>query len=184
MMLKDFTKDYKSLFGSDFPWRALGYPSPLAMLQAMNTCAMLTYDGALKDHRVFGVAEGHSYISTPLLNAQWSQRKEELLRQGKGRGKKNKTRRSRKNTAKHGCVDITDQEVASQNHPVGVCIRYKPEPDLQWEREHWKVSSVYSSAYYSPFPLPQREANILTPACAHIPHCPININEQSLQQWR
>lgn len=151
VMLKDFAKDYKSLFGSEFPWRALGYQSPLAMLQAMNTSAMLTYDGALKDHRVFGVAEGHSYISTPLLNAQWSQRKEELLRQGKGRGKKSKTRRSRGNTIKRGCVDMTGQEVASQNHPVGVCIRYKPEPDLQWEREHWKVSaSVFLGLVLSP----------------------------------
>ena len=142
VVLRDFTKDYKSLFGSEFPWRSLGYQSPLAMLQAMPTCALLTYDTAYKDHRVFGVAEGHSYISTPLLKAQWSQKKEELLRKGKGRGKKHKSRGGRRKMAKHGCVNSTVQGGAFQNQPVGVCVRYKSQPDLQWEREHWKVNAV------------------------------------------
>lgn len=173
VILRDFTKDYKSLFGSEFPWSALGYPSPLAMLRAMTTCAQLTYDATVRDYRVFGVAEGHSYISTPLLNAQWSQKKEELLRRGRGRGKKHKSRGGRRNAAKHGCVRTIAQGDASQNHPIGVCVRYKPEPDLQWEKEHWKVSEHVIHQWHQPTPSNHYrlvQSKISTLICTLVPH--------------
>lgn len=159
--MKNFTKDYKSLFGSEFPWRSLGYPSPLSMLQEMTTCALLIYDTVEEDHRAFGVAEGHSYVSIPLLKVQWSQKKEELLQKGKEAGrtqhkssrvrphrKKSKRKAPKSGTPKSGSVKANvEQRDAIENQPVTVCVRYKPDPDLQWEREHWKViakSSLYT----------------------------------------
>ena len=169
VLLKNFTKDYKSLFGSDFPWKSLGYQSPLAMLQEMTTCAQLIYDTVEEDHRAFGVAEGHSYVSIPLLKAQWSQKKEELLLKGKETGRvphksprvQPHRKKSKRKTPKRDSVKTNVGQDASGIQPVTVCVRYKPEPDFQWEREHWKVITKPTLHTINKSPLP------LCPAPSH-----------------
>ena len=134
VLLKNFTKDYKSLLGEDFPWKKLEYDSPLDALKAMKNSAVVKYDEGENDYRIFGIASGHSYISTPLLKAQWSEQKDILLQnpsKQKKKGKKGQPNRSKQKQTKKISSKGTEGLV--------VCVRYVGRPGVDWHHKYWKV---------------------------------------------
>jgi hypothetical protein len=137
VLLKNFTKDYKSLLGEDFPWKKLEYDSPLDALKAMKNSAVVKYDEGENDYRIFGIASGHSYISTPLLKAQWSEQKDILLQnpsKQKKKGKKGQPNRSKQKQTKKISSKGTEGLV--------VCVRYVGRPGVDWHHKYWKDSPM------------------------------------------
>lgn len=71
--LRQFCKDYHALVHEPFPWRSLGYKSPIELLQAMPTAARFEYSEKDGDYRLYGTVNGHCYMPSWFIKAQGGQ---------------------------------------------------------------------------------------------------------------
>ena len=70
--LSKFSKDYKRLQGKEFPWRELGFKTFVDMLRAMPEAVRFEYSDKDGDYRLYGIADGRSYMPSWLVKAQGS----------------------------------------------------------------------------------------------------------------
>ncbi len=71
--LEGFNRDYRELLGNRFPYRDLGFPDLRSCLESMDDT--VRFEFANDKWMLFGVADDHSFMSSPAIKAQFTQDK-------------------------------------------------------------------------------------------------------------
>ena len=148
VLLRDFCRDYRSLLGTEFPWKPFGYESPLDLLKDLTDSAVVKYDEASSDYRIFGLVVGHSYVSSAVFKSQWSSQKEEWLRRKRHTPSHHSNAIDRRSVVERKKSSGTAGTSSHQGRPVTVdrnriCVRVLPTPNKEWLCQNWKVSAAF-----------------------------------------
>ncbi|XP_038078064.1 uncharacterized protein LOC119745631 [Patiria miniata] len=70
--LVQFEKDYRELLGKRFPFRELGFSDVRSCLESLADTVRFEYSEALQELMLFGIADDHSFMSSPAIKAQFT----------------------------------------------------------------------------------------------------------------
>ena len=68
--LRQFCKDYAVLVHEAFPWKTLGFKSPVDLLRAMPEAVRFEFSQKDGEYRLYGTGNGHCYMPSWFVRAQ------------------------------------------------------------------------------------------------------------------
>ncbi len=72
--LRRFCKDYHALVHEPFPWKSLGFGSPVELLRAMPDSVRFEFCEKDGEYRLYGIGNGHCYMPSWFIKAQGGHR--------------------------------------------------------------------------------------------------------------